>query len=247
MKFNFSKRTVVITGGTRGIGLSVVKLFQNYDANIIATGTDKNQIKELNEKFEKTSTSYTHLDYNSDNSFKKFINKIKKYSNIDILINNAGINKIDSIQNISNSDWDQINNINLRGPFLLTREVSKIMCSNSYGKIVNISSIFGTISKKKRATYSTTKWGLIGFTKAVALDLATNNILVNAVSPGFIDTQLTRKILSKKELSQLRDTIPQNRLGHPDEIAKTILFLSSEHNSYITGQNIIIDGGFTCA
>ena len=118
---------------------------------------------------------------------------------------------------------------------------------NLYGRIINISSIYGTISKSKRASYSTTKWGLIGFTKAVALDLASKGVLVNAVSPGFVDTSLTRKILGENELKKLISTIPQQRLANPKEIAKIVLFLSSDENTYITGQNIIIDGGYTSA
>ena len=111
----------------------------------------------------------------------------------------------------------------------------------------NIASIFSVVSKEKRASYSTTKWGLIGFTKAIALDLAPHNILVNAVSPGFVDTQLTRKILGKKGIKDIKANIPQKRLAKIEEIANTLLFLVSDYNTYITGQNIIIDGGFTSA
>ena len=164
-----------------------------------------------------------------------------------MLINNAGVNKIDSIQDITEDDWDWINNVNLRGPFLLTREVSKIMQRQDSGRIVNIASIFGVVSKAKRVTYSTAKWGLVGFTKAVALDLAPYNILVNTVSPGFVDTELTRRILGENEIKKLLESIPQKRLADVGEIAKTVLFLSSDHNTYITGQNIIVDGGFTSA
>ena len=103
------------------------------------------------------------------------------------------------------------------------------------------------VSKSKRAAYSTTKWGLVGLTKATALDLASHNILVNAVSPGFVDTELTRQILGDKEIEKLLDTIPQKRLAVAKEIAKTVIFLASDHNTYITGQNIIVDGGFTSA
>ena len=157
------------------------------------------------------------------------------------------INKVDLIQDIEEKDWDWIQNVNTRGPFLLISKIAEKMKNQGFGKIVNIASIFGSISKSKRAAYSTSKWGLIGLTKAVALDLAPYNILVNSVSPGFIDTELTRKILDYKEIEELKDTIPQKRLGEVEEIAKIVLFLSSDLNSYITGQNIIIDGGFTSA
>jgi len=115
------------------------------------------------------------------------------------------------------------------------------------GKIVNIASIFSVVSKTKRAAYATSKWGLVGFTKSVALDLVSDNILVNVVSPGFVDTELTRRILAKDELNKIVSTIPMKRMANADEIAKIVLFLSSDQNSYITGQNIIVDGGFTSA
>ena len=157
------------------------------------------------------------------------------------------INKIDSIDKISEIDWERVNDVNLRGPFILTRTISKRLKHQKCGKIINLASIFGVVSKEKRAAYSSTKWGLIGFTKAVALDLAPFNVLVNAVSPGFVDTDLTRRILGLKNMKQLTKTIPQGRLAKPDEIAKVVLFLSSEQNTYITGQNIVVDGGFTSA
>lgn len=247
MEFNFSNRTVIVTGGTRGIGLAIVKLFEKYNANVIATGTDESQIIEFNKNRNGRHTTYKHLDFTSESSVNTFISGLKEHSKIDVLINNAGVNKINSIQDIEMKDWDWISNVNLRGPFQITREVSKKMQVQSYGRIVNISSIFGVVSKSMRASYSTTKWGLIGFTKAISLDLAKENILANAVSPGFVNTELTRKILGEKEIEELVETIPQKRLASPNEIAKTVIFLSSDHNTYITGQNIIVDGGFTIA
>ena len=245
MNIDFSKRTIVVTGATRGIGLAIVNLFKKNNANIIATGTNKDIISELNNFSNDNNINYLYLDFTKDSSVDTFINYINKIDKIDVLINNAGVNKINLIQDIETKDWDMINNVNLRGPFQITREISRIMKKNSYGRIVNISSVFGSISKSKRASYSATKWGLIGFTKAVALDLAESGILVNSVSPGFVNTELTREILHPDELKKLIKTIPQKRLADPEEIAKTILFLSSEYNSYITGQNIIVDGGFT--
>ena len=157
------------------------------------------------------------------------------------------MNKIDPIEKIKDEDWHNIYNINLYGPFVLTREISKIMKKNKYGRIVNIASIFGVISREKRAAYSSTKAGLIGLTKATAHDLAKDNILVNSISPGFIDTELTKNILGEKSMKEISSSIPLKRLGDPDEIAKLVLFLTSDQNTYITGENIIIDGGYTIA
>ena len=245
MKIDFSSRTVIVTGGTRGIGASIVELFQQSNAEIIATGTNHLELEKLNIESKAKKTNYIHLDFMLEDSVQHFLTYMEKLDKIDVLINNAGVNKIDPIDKISENDWNWINNVNLRGPFLLTRSVSKVMEKQRYGKIVNIASIFGVVSKEKRAAYSTTKWGLIGFTKAVALDLAPYNILVNAVSPGFVDTELTQRILGNEEIKKIIETIPQKRMASTEEIAKTVLFLSSDQNTYITGQNIIVDGGFT--
>ena len=247
MKFDFSDKIIVVTGSTRGIGAAIVELFQECNAEIIATGTNSKELKGINRRSSGKKIKYVHLDFTLNDSVKEFLGSLDKLGKIDVLINNAGVNKIDSIHQIDKNDWDWINNVNLRGPFLLTKAVSKIMQRQGSGRIVNIASIFGVVSKAKRVTYSTTKWGLVGFTKAVALDLAPYNILVNAVSPGFVDTELTRSILGEKEIEKLVDTIPQNRLADAEEIAKTVIFLASNHNTYISGQNIIVDGGFTSA
>ena len=247
MKIDFINKTIIVTGGTRGIGAAIVQLFQECNAQIIATGTNNKELERLNRESVGKKIKYMHLDFTSNKSVQEFLVYLDNQDRIDVFINNAGVNKIDSIDKISEEDWDWINNVNLRGPFLLTRAVSKIMLIQGYGRMVNIGSIFGIVSKAKRAAYSATKWGLIGFTKAVALDLAPHNILVNAVSPGFVNTELTRKILGDKEIKEITETIPQQRLASVVEIAKTVVFLGSEHNTYITGQNIIVDGGFTSA
>jgi 3-oxoacyl-[acyl-carrier protein] reductase len=247
MKIDFSNKTVIVTGGTRGIGAAIVELFQQCNADVIATGTDTKEMDRINRDSSGGKLKYIHLDFNSNDSVQSFLDFINKRDRIDVLINNAGVNKIATIDKIDEDEWDWINKVNLRGPFLLTKAVSEIMIKQGYGRILNIASILGVVSKVKRAAYSTTKWGLIGFTKAVALDLAPHNILVNAVSPGFVDTELTRKILGNKEIKELIDTIPQKRLADAGEIAKTVVFLTSHHNTYITGQNIIVDGGFTSA
>jgi len=242
---NFKNKTVIITGGTRGIGRSLVDFFTDVDANVIFTGTKKYNSVNLDLLKNSSRIQYIELDYSSEKSVKQFIHLVRDLDRVDVLINNAGVNKIDNISEISVDDWDWINTINLKGPFLLTQAVSENMKKQNSGKIINIASIFSVISKVKRAAYSATKWGLIGFTKAVALELAPFNIQVNAVSPGFVDTDLTRKILGLENMKQLEETIPQGRLAQPEEIAKVVLFLCSDQNTYITGQNIVVDGGFT--
>ena len=225
----------------------MVNAFSNAGANVVVTGTKKTGVETLDVPDSQGNIQYHQLDYLSDVSVKDFIYSVKKLGSIDVLINNAGVNKIESVSEISEDDWDWINAVNLRGPFLLTQAVSEKMKKQKSGKIINIASIFGVVSKENRAAYSSTKWGLIGFTKAVALDLASFNVQVNAVSPGFVDTDLTHRILGPENMKQLVETIPQGRLVQPDEIAKVVLFLCSALNTYITGQNIVVDGGFTSA
>ena len=238
---DFKDKNVIITGGTRGIGAAICSLFLESGANVIVTGTQS----KLSNSSHLEKLKYHKLDFLSDKSIDNFVDFINHIKKIDVLINNAGINKINHLTEISKTTWDKLNSVNLRGPFLLTKFVARKMQKNTSGKIVNISSIFGVVSKKERATYSSTKWGLIGFTKSVALDLAPFNILVNAVSPGFVDTDLTRQVLGVENMEKLRDQIPQGRLANPSEIAKVVQFLCSDLNTYITGQNIIVDGGFT--
>ena len=243
MNIDFTNKTVLVTGGTRGIGASIVRHFENLNAEVIATGANKDQLhKSINRR-----VKYHYLDLRNEKSISDFIEYISQRKKIDVLINNAGMNKIDPIEKIKDEDWHNIYNINLYGPFLLTREISKIMKKNKYGRIVNIASIFGVISREKRAAYSSTKAGLIGLTKATAHDLAKDNILVNSISPGFINTELTKNILGEKSIKELSNSIPLKRLGDSDEIAKLVLFLTSDQNTYITGENIIIDGGYTIA
>ena len=243
MNIDFTNKTVLVTGGTRGIGASIVRHFENLNAEVIATGANKDQLhKSINRR-----VKYHYLDLKNEKSISDFIEYISQRKKIDVLINNAGMNKIDPIEKIKDEDWHNIYNINLYGPFVLTREISKIMKKNKYGRIVNIASIFGVISREKRAAYSSTKAGLIGLTKATAHDLAKDNILVNSISPGFINTELTKNILGEKSIKELSNSIPLKRLGDSDEIAKLVLFLTSDQNTYITGENIIIDGGYTIA
>ena len=247
MDLDFKNKTVIITGGTRGIGAAIARTFTDSGAHVLVSGTDKTENDKIENSGNEHNIQYHQLDFTSDKSVNQFLNAVNKLKKVDVLINNAGVNKIETITEISVEDWDWIHAINLRGPFLLTQAVSKKMKKQNCGRIVNIASIFGVVGKEKRASYSSTKWGLIGFTKAVALDLARFNIHVNAISPGFVDTELTRKILGPENMKKLSETIPQGRIAKPEEIANVVLFLCSDLNTYITGQNIIVDGGFTSA
>jgi 3-oxoacyl-[acyl-carrier protein] reductase len=245
MQINFENKNVLITGATRGIGKSIAEEFEKAGANLLLTGTNINEIESLNGKLkEEDRKKYYALDLKNKSSIIDFIQSMKKIKKIDVLVNNAGINKINYIYDTIESDLDDILNVNIKAPFLLIKEISSLMKEQNYGRIINIASIFGTITREKRAAYTTSKAALIGLTKTASVDLAKYNILVNTVSPGFILTDLTKSILSESEIKELESKVPIGRFGKPDEIAKLVLFLSSELNTYLTGQNIIIDGGY---
>lgn len=237
--FDFSNKTAVITGGTRGIGKAIVDLLIDFGCEVIYTGTKKEDKNLADKKI------FIQLDFTKPASIKAFLDKIKALPKIDILINNAGINIIEPIDEVSIDNWNKVLNVNLTSAMILTKEISKKMKQNTFGRVLNLSSIFGISSRPKRNAYSATKAGLIGLTKASALDLAPYGILVNALCPGFTSTELTTSILSQKEIDELNLQIPLGRFAETQEIAKTAVFLCSDVNTYITGQTIVVDGGYT--
>lgn len=244
MNINFKEQTILITGATKGIGKQIAEDMYKLGANLILTGTNKEQIANLNKKNANKSIRYIAVNFLDGKSTNEFLDLISDYKKIDVCINNAGINRINYIDKTLVKDWKDIITVNLETPFLITKTVSKIMKKKKYGRIVNVSSIWGVISKAKRAAYATSKFGINGLTVTSAIELAPYNVLVNSVSPGFVLTELTESVLSKQEMKELAEQVPMKRFAKPQEISKTILFLASKENTYITGQNIIVDGGF---
>ena len=245
VEINLNNKTVLVTGGTRGIGKSIVDRFLFSGATVIATGTNLNEIKILNQKKDSEFLKYFHLDLSDTINIKHFIDRISSSFRIDILINNAGINFVDKVEKIKDDDFKKIQQVDLYGPLTLSREFGKSMLQYNWGRIVNIASIWSIIAREGRLSYSSSKMGLVGMSKTIALEWAKNNILVNCVSPGFTLTELTKKTNTVDQLDLIRHQIPQNRLAMPVEIANLVLYLCSNLNTYITGQNIIIDGGYT--
>jgi len=231
------KRRAIVTGATRGIGYAIAERLISDGLSVVATGTSADgAVPE--------GAIYKQVDFLQKDSLLEFVNYIKN-SKVDILVNNAGINKIGEFASIEMETFDNILNTNLKAPFLLCQAVIPQMKKNRWGRIINISSIFGNISKEFRASYSASKFGLDGMTTALSAEVSKFNILTNCVGPGFIDTDLTRNVLGEDGILELKERIPMKRLGQPEEIANFVSWLVSEENTYITGQNIMIDGGFT--
>lgn len=246
MEMNFSGKKVLVTGGTRGIGAAIAVGFYNGGAAVAVTGTSKKSAEDFYKNHPQKEIRFIELDFSNLEASQKAVAQIASET-FDILVNNAGINKIDFLEEIQLEDWQRIQNVNLRGPYLLSKALVPAMKTKKWGRILNISSIFGVVSKEKRLSYSTSKAGLIGMTKNMALELAESNILVNSVSPGFIDTELTRNVLGEKGILEMVSKVPLKRLGRPEDVANLVMFLASPLNNFISGENIIIDGGFTCA
>ena len=241
MNIDFSGKKVLITGGTRGIGKEIARQYRNLDATVVITGVSEQVPQDLQE-----GILYEPLQIDSKTNWVQRVDEIiEKYTGFDICINNAGINKVAQINELEKEDIDGILLTNLNAPIYIASVVSKKMIENRYGFIINIASIFGVVSKEGRNSYTASKSGLIGVTKTMAIDLGIYNVLVNAVSPGFVDTELTRRILGEVGMDEMKKRIPMKKLASVSDIVPTILFLTSEYNTYITGQNIIIDGGFT--
>jgi len=244
IKIDLSGKIALITGGTRGIGKAIAERFLDAGASVILTGTKINEIEKLNNNTASNRITYLQVDFSDQISVDAFLTKISSYNKIDILINNAGVNRIALNTETTNEDFDLLNDINVKGPYILCREVSKLMKKNGYGRIVNITSIWSVITRPGRSIYTTAKFAIAGLTKTLAVELAEYNILVNSVGPGFTMTELTASTNTPEEIKRIADIIPIKRIAQPIEIANTILFLCSDLNTYLTGQNIIVDGGY---
>lgn len=247
MAIDFTGKTILVTGATRGIGKQIADDLAMLNAQLILTGTHPDQILELNNyaKSRNINTTYYCVDLLNKESLDIFIEKLSDHPKIDGLVNNAGINRLNYINDIVENDWDEMIAVNLTAPFRLLKAISKKMIVHQFGRIINIASIFSKISKEKRSAYSATKFGLHGLTVGVSNDLARHNILVNTLSPGFVMTDLTRKNLTTTEMEQLANQVPAKRLADVKDISNVAVFLLSEMNTYLTGQNIVVDGGFT--
>ena len=238
-------KVAVVTGGGRGIGKEIALLFAKNGADLAICDVNADVLSAAQAEVEKTGRKAMTgaVDVTKSDQVESFVQKtLDKFGKIDILINNAGITRDGLLVRMSESDWDMVLDVNLKGAFLCTKAVSKIMMKQRDGKIVNIASIIGIMGNAGQANYAASKGGLIALTKTVAKELASRNIRANAIAPGFIETDMTAK-LSEEVKSEMLKHIPLGRLGTAQDVANLALFLVSDSSAYITGQVVQIDGG----
>lgn len=247
-------KRAIVTGGTRGIGRAIVKELASKsccgvlfsDVAFIYNNCDE-CAEELMEEVNNPATKIFAFkaDASSLEQAEATVQEaINKLGGIDILVNNAGITRDNLLLRMTEKDFDDVINANLKSVFNYTKAVIKHMIKQRYGRIVNIASVVGIIGNPGQANYAASKAGVIGFTKSMARELASRNITVNAVAPGYIETDMTKK-LSEEQRKKLTDLIPMGRMGKPEDIAKVVGFLCSPEADYITGQVIAVDGGMT--
>jgi len=238
-------KVAIITGSARGIGREIANYMADNGCIVVISDILEElavtAAAEISAKGVKTLA--VKADVSKSEEAQNLIDKtMEAFGKIDIIVNNAGITRDNLIIRMSDAEWDSVINVNLKGVFNCMRSATKIMMKQRYGRIINISSVVGEIGNPGQINYSAAKSGVIGMTKTAAKELASRNILVNAIAPGFIVSEMTEK-LSDTAKESLQKNIPLARLGQPKDIAKAVVFLSSELSDYITGQVINVDGG----
>ena len=244
------RKNILITGSSRGIGRACALAFaKNGWYVFINCRSSLDQLKETESMILASGGACTMLpgDAGNPDDVRAMFDKISSLcGGLDVLVNNAGINTIAPLDALGDGVLDEMLQVNLKAPLQIVRALGGRIGGSRTGRIVNLSSIWAFVSKEGRCGYTAAKAAVRGVTQTLALELAPRNILVNAVAPGFVDTELTRRNNTPEQIAALAETIPLARLAAPEEIAELIGFLASERNTYITGQTLVIDGGYTC-
>jgi 3-oxoacyl-[acyl-carrier protein] reductase len=242
MQIDLSGKNVLVTGSTRGIGRAIAETLAKAGARVAVVGRDLQKAQEAAAAVGNGSMGFA-CDVTETAAVAKLVADVETaFGSIDILVNNAGITRDNLVMRLKDDDWDAVINANLRGAFAAIRAVSRGMMKRRSGRIINISSIIGIIGNKGQANYAASKAGLIALTKSVAKELGSRNILVNAVAPGFIETEMTAA-MTPEAREGLGKQIALERLGKPQDVAAAVAFLASDLSSYITGQVLVVDGG----
>jgi 3-oxoacyl-[acyl-carrier protein] reductase len=242
VNIDLSGRTALVTGSTRGIGRKIAEALADAGARVAVVGRDAGRAEEVATAIGRDAAGFA-CDVTDSASVTALVESVEKaFGQIDILVNNAGLTRDNIIFRLKDDDWDTVLDANLRGAFVAIRAASRGMMKRRWGRIINIASVVGIIGNKGQANYAASKAGLIGLTKSVAKELASRNILINAVAPGFIETDMTAAMTSEARAT-LSAQIPLERLGTTNDVAAMVAFLASDLASYITGQVLVVDGG----
>lgn len=239
-------QTVLVTGGSRGIGRAVAlacaregaDVVINYAGNVKAAQEVSEMIHEMGRRCLAVQADVSKIE----DVDRLMDETLKAFSKIDVLVNNAGITRDGLLMRMKESDWDAVMETNLKGIYLCTKAASKGMMKQRYGRIINMTSVVGVMGNSGQANYAAAKAGVIGFTKSIAKELASRNINVNAIAPGFIHSDMT-SVLPENVQQAMVDQIPLGRMGEPEEVAEAVIFLASKSSRYITGQVLHVDGG----
>jgi len=242
---NFKGKKILITGATGGIGKSLVKKFLSLDGMVLATGTNTEKLDSLKKEF--PNINVLKFDISDHSKIEDFIENVtSQLVGLDVLVNNAGITMDNLSLRMKDEEWKKVIDINLSSTFYLCKHAIKKMLKNKYGRIVNITSIVGHTGNLGQANYSASKAGMVAMSKSLAIEYAKKNITINCVSPGFIQSKMTDKIVESIK-AVLTSRIPMSKLGTGEDVSNTVAFLSSDAASYITGETIHVNGGMYMA
>ena len=239
-------KIAIITGASRGIGREIAFLFAKEGAKLALTARNLEPLKAVAKEVYEISREEPlvfQLDVRDSEKVDELVDKtLDKHKRVDILVNNAGVTKDGVFVRMADAEWNEVLDTNLKGTFLCMRAVSKAMMKQRYGKIVNMASVIGLTGNAGQANYAASKAGIIALTKSVAKELGSRNVMVNAIAPGFIDTEMTQRLTADVKNAILK-LIPVGFFGKPIDVAKTALYLASDESNFITGQVITVDGG----